>query len=316
MSNDLDTAFAKRLHFLSRRAAILREVRAFFVSRGALEVETPILVPSPGLDVHLDAFEVPKALGEKSHYLNTSPEYQMKVLLSEGFTSLFQITKVFRRDERGIHHNPEFTMLEWYRAGASVEELRNETAELVAHVTGKRVQLGTRTIDCSPPFEERTLASLFEEYAGLREDAFLNLAHTDEDTFFRTLVEDVEPKLALGNRPVFVTDYPTVFASLARRKDNDPRYSERFELYLAGVELCNGFGELTDPREQRARFEADQRERSRRGLPVYPIDESFLAALDRGLPACSGNALGLDRLIALACGTENIHDVLTFSRGT
>jgi lysyl-tRNA synthetase class 2 len=296
---------------LRERAALLAKVRAFFVARDFLEVETPIVVPSPGLDLHLDAFAVDA--GKTTRYLTTSPEYQMKRLLAEGYPRIFQITKAFRRGELGARHNPEFSLVEWYRTNAGATEVMCDTEQLVAAVTGGVVVLGERVVDVSPPFARMTVGEAFERYAACPFSQMLQLAERDEDTFFRLLVDRVEPALERQDRPVFLTEYPATQASLARKDPRDARVAERFELYLAGVELCNGFGELTDPVEQRARLLADQSEREARGLPVYPIDEAFLAALEKGIPPSGGNALGLDRLIALACGTKDIAAVLSFT---
>ena len=299
---------------LNERGAILRGIRRFFEARGFLEVETPILVPSPGLDVHLDAFELETTVGASpARYLITSPEYQMKRLLADGYEKIFQVTKVFRRGERGARHNPEFTMLEWYRANASVLDVMRDTEELVAETTDGKIALGPRRVLTMPPFPRMTVCEAFESFARVTPDETLRLAAEEEDVFFRLLVERVEPKIELLDRPLFLTEYPATQASLARNKPDDPRVAERFELYVAGVELCNGFGELTDPTEQRARLERDRRERKIRGLPVYPLDERFLGALVRGIPESGGNALGVDRLVALACGTTNIGDVMAFT---
>jgi lysyl-tRNA synthetase class 2 len=295
---------------------VISEVRAFFDARGFLEVETPLVVPSPGLDVHLTAFRLADGSSLRApRYLSTSPEYHMKRLLSAGHRRIFQIAKAFREDEAGEQHNPEFTMLEWYRAPATVDEVMSDTEQLVARVTKRAVVLPERVVDTSPPFRRMTMAEAFEAFAGLPAEEMLACAEKDEDRFFRLLVEKVEPGLLRLDHAVFVTDYPASQASLARRKPNDPRVAERFELYVAGLELCNGFGELTDPVEQRARLVADQETRRRRGLAVYPIDERFLGALEAGLPPCAGNALGLDRLAALACGTRDIQGVLSFAAG-
>jgi elongation factor P--(R)-beta-lysine ligase len=295
---------------LERRARIVARVRGFFESRGFLEVETPLLVPSPGLDVHLKAFEVP--MGARTRYLSTSPEYQMKRLLAEGCSLIFQIAKAFRKDELGERHSPEFTMLEWYRAPGSVDDVMRDSEQLVAGVTGGAVFLGDEVHDARPPFRRMTVVDAFAEYAGAGREETLAMAERDEESFYRLLVDRVEPAIEALRCAVFLTEYPTTQASLARKKPGDPRVAERFELYVAGVELCNGFGELTDPEEQRARFEADLRTRAERGLPAYPIDTRFLEALEKGLPPCAGNALGLDRLVALACGTRRIGDVMAF----
>jgi lysyl-tRNA synthetase class 2 len=206
-------------------------------------------------------------------------------------------------------------MLEWYRAPAAVDDVMRDTEQLVSRITEGRVVLEGRVVDTSPPFRRLTVAEAFETFAGLSREETLTCAERDEDRFFRLLVEKVEPALERLDHAVFVTDYPASQASLARKKPDDPRVAERFELYVAGLELCNGFGELTDAAEQRRRFEHDQETRRARGLPVYPIDERFLAALDAGLPPCSGNALGVDRLVALACGTRDIRTVLSFTEG-
>ncbi len=298
------------MKLLAERARIVKAVRAFFDARGFLEVETPIVVPSPGMDLHLEAIPAGDA------WLGTSPEYQMKRLLADGWTTIFQITTAFRRGELGARHNPEFSILEWYRSGGTVDDVMRDTEELVASVTGGVVHVDDRAIDVTPPFERVTVCDAYARWAGTPADETLRLAADDEDTYFKLLVDRVEPALAAVGHGVMLTEYPASQASLARKKPSDPRVAERFECYVAGVELCNGFGELTDPVEQRARFVADQDARRARGLVVYPIDEKLLTALatisSRGGTA-GGNALGLDRLVALACGTTEIARVLAFT---
>ncbi len=210
-------------------------------------------------------------------------------------------------------------MLEWYRAFADMDDVLRDTEELVRLVAqeisgGTEIQAGGVTVDAGAPFERTTVARAFERYAGIDEARALRLAEEDEDRFFRLLVERVEPKIAKSPRPVFVTGYPASQASLARLSPADPRVCERFELYVGGVELCNGFGELTDPVEQRARFVRDQEQRARQGKPVYPADERFLGALAEGMPRAAGNALGLDRLLCLCLGASAIGDVMGFPR--
>jgi lysyl-tRNA synthetase class 2 len=296
---------------LAERARVVAAIRGFFEGRGFLEVETPLVVPSPGMDLHLYAAQV-GVLATAPRYLATSPEYQMKRLLADGYPRIFQMCKCYRCDEIGSRHNPEFTMLEWYRAPGGVEDVMRDTEQLVAAVTGGAVRLDDRVIDATPPYARMTVSEAFERYAGMSPSETLSAAAFDEDRFFRALVDQVEPALAALPHAIFLTEYPATHASLARRKPGDPRVAERFELYLAGVELCNGFGELTDPVEQRARFEHDQAERRARELPVYPIDERFLEALAR-MPPAGGNALGVDRLVALACGTTEIARVMAFA---
>jgi elongation factor P--(R)-beta-lysine ligase len=302
---------------LVERARTRARARAFFDARGFLEVDTPILVPSPGLDLHLDAFEVAPAAPEPPEarrWLITSPEYQMKRLLADGHERIYQIVPCFRRGEVGSLHNPEFTMIEWYRAGAGVGDVMGDTEQLVAAVTGGSVRVGDRTVDLHPPFERITVCDAFARFAGWPREKTLDAAGRDETAYFRTLVDSVEPALAKLDRGVFLVDYPASQASLARLKPDDPRVAERFELYVAGVELSNGFGELVDAAEQRARLVRDQAQRASRGLPVYPLDERFLEALAR-VPPSAGNALGFDRLVALACGTTAITDVMAFTAG-
>jgi len=297
---------------LRERAGAYGLVRRFFDARGFLEVSTPLMVPSPGLDVHLDAFEIVGGDRGAPRWLVTSPEYQMKRLLAEGWARIYQIAPCFRRGEVGTLHNPEFSMLEWYRADAAVEDVMRDTEQLVAEVTGGSVRLGERIVDVRPPFERLSVCDAFARFAGWTRSETIGAAAEDETRYFRGLVEAVEPGLERIDRGVFLVDYPATQASLARIKPQDALVAERFELYVAGVELCNGFGELVDASEQRKRLVRDQAERARRQLPVYPIDERFLDALAR-VPPSGGNALGLDRLVALACGTKEISSVLAFT---
>ena len=281
---------------LDERARIVREVRAFFESRGYVEVETPLAIPCPGLELHLDAFEVvptgvPTTTGPDGarppRFLSTSPEYQMKRLLADGLTRIFQITRAFRVGELGDRHNPEFTILELYRAHAGVEAIMRDTEQLVARVTGGAVRVDGRIIDTRPPFARLTVCEAYERYADTSAAETLRIAEHDEDRFFRLLIEVVEPALTRLDHALFLTEYPASQASLARKKPGDPRVAERFE--------------------------RDRAERVRRGKPVYPIDERFLEALARGMPDSGGNAIGLDRLVALATGTTAIRDVLAFA---
>jgi lysyl-tRNA synthetase class 2 len=303
---------------LAARARALAAVRAYFEAEGFLEVETPAMVPSPGLDRHLDAFEIAGA--EPPRFLITSPEYQMKRLLVGGIPRCFQIARCFRRGEVGGRHNPEFTMLEWYRAFADAEEVVRDTEEIVRAVAGAfgdrdALVVGARRIALDRPFVRTTVAQAFRDHAGVEEHEMLAWANDDEETFFRVLVDRVEPRLASLDVPVVLHRYPAKMASLARLAPDDPRYAERFEVYVAGLELSNGFGELTDPVEQRARFERDRSERRAAGQPVYPIDERFLAALASGMPPSAGNALGLDRLVMLGASKDEIGDVLALPEG-
>lgn len=296
---------------LVARARALHLIRDWFDNQGFLEVQTPIRVVSPGLDVHLCAF------GAEGRYLITSPEYHMKRLLVGGVPQMYQIVSCFRRDEQGHLHNSEFTMLEWYRAFAGFQTVMDDTERLVAHVArglcGQAVlRWGQKRIDLCEPFTRITVSEAFWLATGLGPDEVLRLASHDEDRYFQMLVDQVEPMLADSPTPVMLTHFPAVHASLARRCPRDPRWCERFELYVAGVELCNGFGELTDPVEQRSRFEANIIERKQAGKPAYPIDERFLSAIEHTMPPSAGNALGVDRLIALCIGAESIAQVMAF----
>ncbi len=282
-----------RLHRIGRNLAerhrIERAVRAWFDAEGFLDVTTPAMARSPGLEVHLVAFPV------KDRFLITSPEYHMKRLLSAGWDRLVFHGRAFRDDEAGHLHHAEFTMLEWYRAFAEPVDIMSDIARLVAIATGRE-----------RPWTTLTVRTAVARYAGLSE------REDDPERILRALVEHVEPALAeLG--AVFLTEWPSSLASLARLNEGDPTVSDRFEAYLDGVELANGFGELTDAGEQRARLEHDQAERRAAGLPVYPIDEAFLGALEAGLPRCSGVALGLDRLIKIALGAASLDDVVAFT---
>jgi lysyl-tRNA synthetase class 2 len=294
------------------RAAIVATIRRFFDARDFLEVQTPVLVPSPGLDLHLRAFEVEGGDRGARRWLSTSPEYQMKRLLAQGWARIYQLAPCFRREEHGPQHNTEFTMLEWYRAGADMAQVMDDTEQLVAAVTGGAITIDDRRIDLQPPLARVSVCEAFERFGGWSPQETLEAASNDEERYFRLLVDKVEPGLRQLGSGVFLVDYPVSQASLARAKPGNPALAERFELYAAGVELCNGFGELVDPVEQRARFERQQAERREQGLPVYPIDERFMKDLD-GLPPSAGNALGVDRLVALACGTTDVAVAMSFT---
>ncbi|MBL8553756.1 MAG: EF-P lysine aminoacylase GenX [Phenylobacterium sp.] len=317
---------ADRAPFLAARGRITKAVRAWFEREGLTEVETAALQVSPGNEAHLHAFatEAIGPAGERAPlYLHTSPEFACKTLLAAGETAIFTLAKVWRNRERGPLHHPEFTMLEWYRVGADYERLMDDCAALVrtaAEAAGARA-LTWRGREADPFAEpERvTVAQAFERYAGV--DLFGDLAaqaraagirtaadDTWADVFSRIIVEKVEPNLGHG-RPTILCDYPVSEAALARPKPGDPRVAERFELYACGVELANCFGELTDPVEQRVRFDAEMAEKQRLYGERYPIDEDFLAAL-ASMPPASGGALGFDRLVMLATGASRIEQVL------
>ncbi len=290
---------ALRLRHDARRA-----LRAFFDARDYLEVETAAMVHSPGLDLHLDAFEV--LGGQERRWLITSPEYQMKRLMAGGLPRIYQLARCFRRGEVGHRHEPEFTMCEWYQGFSDASAMMTETEQLVAFIT--EATLGSTVlpsgVDVATPWPRRTVQEVFEASTG---EQLMDVL-PDEERFFRLFVEKVEP--SFGDAPFFLTDWPASMASLARLLPSDPAFADRFEAYVGGVELCNGFGELVDAAEQRARLERDHAARSQAGLPAYPIDEGFLGALEEGLPPSAGNAMGFDRLVMLLRGPDSIRDVV------
>lgn len=294
------------LGVLKLRARLLRSIRRFFEARGFLEVETPAVVPSPGLDLHLSAFEVNDPRGERVGWLATSPEYQMKRLIAAGADRIFQLTKSYRAEEQSVLHEREFSMLEWYRANATSEDVMRDTEALIEHVAGDEKADFPFSVAAETPWPRLTVEEALREHGGVELDAL-----DDDETFFRIWAERVQPQLGNGG-PVFVTDWPSSMASLAKLKPNG--MADRFEAFIDGIELCNGFGELTDAHEQRRRFERDQADRRVAGRPVYPLDERFLKALEGGMPESGGNALGIDRLLMLLVNADSIQAVMPFPK--
>jgi elongation factor P--(R)-beta-lysine ligase len=327
---------ADRKPFLMARSAITKAVRAWFDEQGFAEVETAILQVSPGNETHLHAPRTELTSGDgtrATRYLRTSPEFAAKKLLAAGEAKLFEFARVFRDRERGDLHLPEFTMLEWYRADASYDAVMADTIVVIAHAA-QATGIGGfsfrgKTADPFAEPELLTVAAVFERFAGidllatisngegdraaLAAAAGARVRITDDDTwsdiFSKVLVEHVEPNLGQGRLTVLF-EYPAPEAALARTKAADPRVAERFEVYACGVELANGFGELTDAAEQRRRFARDRAAKEARYGFSYPVDEDFLAALAFGMPESAGIALGIDRLVMLAAGAERIEDVL------
>ncbi len=335
------------------RARLQEAIRGFLGGLGYEEVETPCLVPAPGMEPHIDPFRVdrgpPCAGGQSGRaelvvgssgggppplWLHTSPEYAMKRLLAAGLELIFQLARVFRDEPSSPGHNPEFTLLELYRAHADYRAVMGDLEELVQACAigltgGARVPWRGRTLDLSAPFERLTVAEAFERHAsvgagawaggegplrealaraghppGSREDSF-------DDLFFRVFLDRVEPALERAGRAVYVVDWPAPMASLSRLKAADARFAERFELYAGGLELANGFSELTDAIEQRRRLVEERELRRRLGRPVLPLDEAFLSALP-AMPAAGGVAVGVDRLLMLLTGACSIDEVLLF----
>jgi lysyl-tRNA synthetase class 2 len=293
-------ALARKQQKLIERARIIQQVRAFFVARGLLEVETPQRIPANAPEPHIDACEA------DGWVLHSSPELGMKRLLAAGYPDLFQLCHVWRAGERGARHLPEFTLLEWYRRDADYTDLMADCEALLHHLvpTGQLNRQGTR-IDLTAPWPRLTVAEAFSRYASCPVDDALA-----GDRFDEILTAEVEPRL--GHGPLFLTDYPAPLAALARLKPGEPAVAERVELYLGGLELANGFSELTDPVEQRARFSADEAARRTAGKPPRPLPEAYLDAL-ANLPPCAGIALGLDRLVMLLTDTMEIGEVVAFT---
>ncbi len=316
--------FAARLPFLRRRARLAQATRAFFDARGYLEVETPYAVPVPGEEVHLRAFRTERVGTDGTRtplWLHTSPEFAMKTLLVAGAGPIVQLARVWRNEEGSDTHAAEFSMLEWYRPGASLEGLMDETEALLRAVLPPVVRC--RGVETSlAGFERVTVAEAFARWAGadvlgtagdapaLAAQAGTRLrdGETWEDLFFRLLLERVEPQLG-RHAPTFLTHWPAAQAALARRDPADDRVALRFELFVCGMELANAFEELTDAAEQRARFAADRTRREAVHGREWGADESFLAALAHGMPAASGIALGFDRLAMIAAGADRIGQV-------
>ena len=290
---------------LSTRSTVLRAVRNFFHGRGFMEVETPIRVVTPCTELHIDA----EPSGD--HYLRTSPELHMKRLLADGLDQIFQVGPCFRKGERGDLHNPEYCMLEWYRRNADYKDILLDTKELLLEVTkttgGDSILNRNGTdIDLAAEWDIMPVAEAFEKHAGWNPvDRF------DADRFNTDLVDLVEPALPQDS-PVVLTDYPAELAALARLKPGNPAVAERWELYIGGLELANAYSELTDAEEQQARFEGWTAQREADGRAVYPPDHAFMESLQRGLPACGGIALGIDRLVMLCSGANSLDEVLPF----
>lgn len=301
---------------LRARATILSIIRQFFATRNIFEVETPLLSHATVSDPHVRGIPADVTLHNKQHtfYLQTSPEYAMKRLLAAGSGSIYQISKAFRQGDLGRYHNPEFTMLEWYQLDIDHHGLMNEMDALLQSVLQ------------TEPAERVTYAALFKKYVELNP----HLATEEE------LKEAVQKRIQLGSelserndwldllfthciepyiaqeRPLFLYDFPVSQAALAKIRQEDPPVSSRFEVYFKGIELANGFHELQDVTEQRKRFEKDLLYRDKHGLPLVPLDENFLSALEQGMPECAGVAVGVDRLVMLALGENEIAKTLSF----
>jgi elongation factor P--(R)-beta-lysine ligase len=297
------------IEILKKRAALIAIIREFFAKRHVIEVETPLLSQYTVTDPHIPS------ISAESQFLQTSPEYAMKRLLAAGMGSIYQICKAFRQSEKGQYHNPEFTMLEWYRPGFDHHDLMDEMCDLL------KLILPITTV------ERLSYQELFEKFLAINphKSAIAELKEcakkhnitmagelTDRDAWLNLLISHViEPQIG-KEQPIFIYDFPASQAALSKIRLLDTPVASRFELYFKGVELANGFHELLDAKEQRERFEANNRYRQLHNLPMVEIDKNFLAALEHGLPDCAGVALGIDRLMMLALGCGTVKDVISF----
>lgn len=322
------------------REKVIDVIRSFFKGQGFHEAHTPVLVPIPSAESNLEVFETKlnTATGlSRRGFLIMSPEYALKKLLAAGIGSVFEVTRCFRNEEEVSRaHNPEFTMLEWYRVGATYMDIMNDFESMFTSII-KTVNPNANlscwvyqqdTYDLTTPWPRISVAQAFQKYANIDVDSMLDdeklkqkavefgytvdNATTWEQVFYQIFFNKIEPELKNSKRPTFIYDYPLSQAALARRKQEDPRFAERFEIFLAGLELGNCFSELTDPNEQAFRFTTDLAERKRLHKTDYPMDDDFIRALESGMPEVAGIAVGLDRLVMLAADAETIADTLFF----
>ncbi|MBI4975505.1 EF-P lysine aminoacylase GenX [Candidatus Peregrinibacteria bacterium] len=318
---------------LSKERSILtQKIRNFFTKNNFIEVETPIMVRIPGMEPHLDPFETTLKTPQKKEYkffLNTSPELQMKKLLGQGLKKIFNITKVFRNGEISeTRHNPEFTMIEWYRQKADYKDLMKDCENLIKSLATKStINYQNHKININKPWERLSTNELFMKYCkidltknrdlktfkkiALEKKFDTNGCKDWDDIFFKIFLNHIEPNLGF-KKPTFVYDYPTTQAALAKKKKSNPFFAERFELYIAGVEITNAFSELIDPKEQRQRLQEEQNLRKRLGKTVFDIDEEFLASLKSIRYPSAGIALGIDRLFMILLNKKNMEDTLLF----
>lgn len=322
------------------REKVVDEIRHYFKEQGFREVFTPILVPTPSAESNLEVFETELRTASglsRRAYLIMSPEYAIKKLLAAGIGSCFEITHCFRNEEEVSRlHNPEFMMLEWYRVGSDYQAVMKDLENLFVHLVKesgfkedlKKWRYQGQTYDLTLPWPRITVREAFEKFCGVDEATLLDQGRLEnkskalgfevfpeitwEQLFYQFFFNLIEPKLAESHRPWIVYDYPVSQAGLARRKSKDPRFAERFEVFLAGVELGNCFSELTDWQEQKDRFEKDLTERKKSGKTEYGIDEDFICALKEGLPKVAGIAVGVDRLVMLVADTASVGETMFF----
>jgi lysyl-tRNA synthetase class 2 len=311
-SGSKNSASAIRRKRLKLRSKVIAAIRAWLDKKGFIEVQTPLLIDAPAPEPYIETFSIPDAIHGKTLYLIPSPELNLKRLLAEGFKRIYQMGPVFRKNERGERHLSEFTLLEWYRTDADYRDLMADCEAIVqvaakaSGLSGGKIVYGETNIDIRPPFIRLTVEDAFMKYAGWRPGSNPDQHRYDED-----MTAKIEPGLP-RDRPVFLIDYPASCAALARLKTDNPSVAERVELYMGGLELSNGFSELTDQSEQEQRFKKDMALRKRLGLEVYPLPQRFISCLE-GLPPCAGMALGIDRLIMLLANAPSINDVVAFT---
>ena len=326
--------FASKRHHLEKRARLIKAVREYFDKQDFLEVETHALQTSPGMEAHIHAFHTelmdPRLSSRGALYLHTSPEFAMKKLLVAGLPKIYQICHCFRNAENSYMHSCEFTMIEWYRANDSYETIMQDCIDMFRDVAGAlditHYRHKQSQADPFADWQKITVCEAFKTYAGIDlepvlEDipGFRKLAETIDiqcsdddrwdDIFFRIFLRDIEHKLGQG-APTILYEYPISMAALSRPKPSDPRFAERFEIYCCGVELANAFGELTDAKVQRERFDKEMQIKEQLYGANWPVDEAFIAALELGMPEAGGIALGIDRLVMLATGADSIDDIL------
>jgi lysyl-tRNA synthetase class 2 len=305
ISFDNNFYLARKFETMQARARLIQSIRLFFINHGFLEVETPLRIPSPAPEENIEA------LPSGNWFLQTSPELCMKRLLSAGYPRIFQISKCFRQSERGDKHLPEFTMLEWYVAQFNYHQLMDQCQTMLLALCddmgiGNNIVWQNKKINMAPPWERISVAEAFLKYSPVTLERALA-----QDQFDEILVDYIEPHLGV-NRPAFIYDYPAKLAALARLSQNNPAVSERFELYIGGLEIANGFSELTDAREQKQRFEKALKIRAGKNWAPYTMPEKFIRSL-AALPPCAGIALGIDRLMMIFTGEEKIDDVVAFT---
>lgn len=288
----------RTLALIEVRDCILTAIRAFFRTHGYREVTTPVMVRCPGLDRHVEALSAGKGL-----YLATSPELHMKRLICAGAPRIYQIVPAFRAEESGAHHKEEFLMLEWYHTQTGYLDMMQETEDLLRHVAKI---CGRAPSGLDVPVPRLTVDRLYDEMLGWRPSE-----QWDEDRYFKDWVTVIEPYLQTIPA-VFVYDFPEALAALSRVSESDSRICERFELFLRGIEICNAYSELTDPAEHRRRFQQAAEYRESIGRMPYALDDAFIRAVEEGMPMCSGNALGIDRLIMALTGSSHISEVSLF----